>query len=111
MTRASLSSGQRRTLEIIEALRFGAIEHLAVLNGEPHYDPGPRIVEEVKLSDNYELHVGSGAAGPTLKKEFENLFNQLSHLNEVRVTIEVRHSLPFKLVLERSHTELCQGAK
>ena len=37
----------------------------------------------------------------TLKKEFESLFDQLSRLQDGFVDIEVRHSLPFRLVLER----------
>jgi hypothetical protein len=36
-----------------------------------------------------------------LKKEFESLFDQLNRLGDAVVDIEVRHSLPFRLVLER----------
>lgn len=42
----------------------------------------------------------------TLKKEFETLFNQLSRLGDAAVVIEVRHSLPFRLVMERRYREL-----
>ena len=41
-----------------------------------------------------------------LKKEFENLFEQLSRLGNGFVDIEVRHRLPSRLVLERRYKEL-----
>jgi hypothetical protein len=42
----------------------------------------------------------------TLKKEFESLFDQLTRLRNRVVDIEVQHSLPFRLVLERPYKEL-----
>ena len=45
------------------------------------------------------------SAGDTLEKEFVDLFIQMDKLREGLVDIEVRHSLPFRLVLERRHSE------
>jgi hypothetical protein len=39
MTKSSLNLGQRRTVEIIEALRFGVIERLVIRGGLPCFEP------------------------------------------------------------------------
>lgn len=100
MTKSSLNSCQRQTVEIIEALGFGVIEYLSVRGGLPHYEQEPRIVQVIKLDSELAPHPASPAEC-TLKKEFESLFNQLSQLGDSTVDIEVRHGLPVRLVLER----------
>jgi hypothetical protein len=101
VTKSSLNPAQQRTVEIIEALGFGAIEHLSIHDGSPCYDPEPRIVQTIKLDAEPAQHPEPAPSDLTLKKEFESLFNQLSRLHDGVVDIEVRHSLPFRLVLER----------
>jgi hypothetical protein len=103
MTKSSLNPGQRQTVEIIEALGFGVIERLRIRGGLPCYEPEPRIVQTIKLESEPErqLDDGDGDADFALKKEFESLFDQLSRLGDGTVDIEIRHSLPFRLVVER----------
>ena len=101
MTKSSLNPGQRQTVEIIEALGFGVIEHLLIRGGSPCYQPEPRIVQAIKLDSGPQEQPDHSDADLTLKKEFESLFDQLSRLGDATVDIEVRHSAPFKLVLER----------
>jgi hypothetical protein len=106
MTRGCLSAAQRWSLEIIEELGFGRIEGLAIRNGGPCFDPAPRIVQEIKLGSAPERRGDSGNADIPLRKEFESLFNHLSGLRDAIVSIDVRHGAPFRLELERRHTEL-----
>jgi len=72
----------------------------------PCYEPEPRIVQAIKLDSEPERQPDRGCADLTLKKEFESLFDQLSRLRDAIVDIEVRHSAPFRLVLERRYQEL-----
>jgi hypothetical protein len=106
MTRSSLSPDQLRTVEIIEALGFGAIEHLSIRGGLPSYELEPHIVQAIKLDSEPERQPDRSDLGLTLKREFESLFIQLTQLREGFVDIEVRHSAPFRLVLERRYKEL-----
>ena len=106
MTKSSLNPSQRETLEIVEALGFGAIERLLIRGGMPCYEPEPRIVQTIKLDSEPERQPDPGCTDLTLKKEFESLFDQLSRLRDGIVDIEVRHSLPSRLVLERRYKEL-----
>jgi hypothetical protein len=105
MIRSSLNPGQRRTVEIIEALGFGIIERLSVRDGLPYFEPDARIIQAIKLGPEPE-HKPDRTDADTLKKEFGSLFEQLSRLRDGIVNIEVRHGAPFKLVLERRYEEL-----
>jgi hypothetical protein len=106
MTKDSLSTSQRRTLELIQELVFGRIVGLSINNGQPCYDPAPRIAQEIKLGSESECRPDRNQGDLTLKKEFETLFDQLSQLRDGIVDIEIRHSLPFRLVMERRYEEL-----
>lgn len=106
MIKSSLNPGQRRIVEIIETLGFGVIERLLIRNGLPCYDPEARIVQTIKLDSGPERQPDRSCADLTLKKEFESLFYQLSLLDDAIVDVEIRHSLPFRLVLERHYKEL-----
>ena len=105
MTKSSLSPSRRRTVEVIEALGFGVIEHLWIRGGLPCFDPEPRIVQEIKFGSE-PGRPDLSEADLTLKKAFESLFDQLSRLPDSVVDIEVRHSAPFRLVLERRYKAL-----
>jgi len=106
MTKSSLSPSQLRTVEIIEALGFGVIERLLIRGGLPCFEPEPRIVQAIKLGSDPERQPDRSCADLTVKKEFESLFDQLSRLGDATVDIEIRHSLPFRLVAERRCKEL-----
>jgi hypothetical protein len=88
-------------VEIIGALGFGVIERLCIRGGLPCFEPEPRIVQTIKLDSASERQPDGAPTDLTLKKEFDTLFDQLSRLQDGVVDIEVRHSLPFRLVLER----------
>ncbi len=97
---------QRRTVEIISALGFGVIERLTIRDGFPTYEPEPRIIQTIKLGSNAEPRSVPNSTCSTLKKEFQELFDQFGRLRDGTVNIEVRHSLPFRLVVERRPAEL-----
>jgi hypothetical protein len=106
MTKNSLEPNQRRIVGIIEAMGFGVIERLSIRDGLPCYDPEPRIVQTIKLASGPAREPDRSCADLTLKKEFEELFDQLTRLGNAVVDIEVQHSLPFKIVRERRYQEL-----
>jgi hypothetical protein len=105
VTRSSLTPGQRQTREIIHKLGFGRIEGLTIRHGEPRFEKPPRIVQEIKLSSEPEGGGVRGGADFTLKNDFDRLFNQLDGLCDGLVDIEVKHRLPFRLVLERRYED------
>jgi len=80
MSRERLNPGQRRTVEIIQTLGFGVIEHLSIRDGSPCYEPEPRIIQAIKLGSDSEQASNSNKDGIPVKKEFEDLFNQLRRI-------------------------------
>ena len=99
--KASLSANQRCLLEQMQRLNFGRIEGLAVCNGEPHLDPPPRIVREVKFMGENGSRRELGIKDFTLRKEVVEFFKELGRLhNGIIERVEVKHGLPFRMTIE-----------
>jgi len=92
-------------VEVIEALGFGVIERLSIRGGLPCYEPEPRIVQAIKLGSESGRQPDRSRDDLMLPKEFVSLFDQLSRLGDGLVDLEIRHSLPFRLVRERRYEE------
>lgn len=101
MTKASLSAGRRRLLETMQRLNFGRIEDLEIRGGDPVFNPAPRFVQDIKLGGENGPRPELGATDFVLKSQVAEFFDYLSRLGDGTVeTIEVKHGLPFKLVIE-----------
>ncbi|MGQ9677527.1 MAG: hypothetical protein ACUVX1_17840 [Chloroflexota bacterium] len=48
-TESSLSHQQTRLIELMQELDFGQVRDLVARDGEPVFDPPPRVVREVKF--------------------------------------------------------------
>ena len=105
MTKATLHLAQRRTVQIIEKLGFGVIQGLHIRGGQPCYDPAPKIVQSIKLHSEAKRQPDFAPIDFKLKNEFIILFRRLSELPDCTVAIEIRHNLPFRVIVERS----CEG--
>ena len=101
MTKASLSAPRRRLLETMQRLNFGRVEDLGIRNGEPMFSPAPRIIQDIKLGGENGPRPELGAADFVLKTQVTEFFDHLTRVGDGSVeTIEVKHGLPFKLVIE-----------
>ena len=106
MTRRSLTPRQATLLDLIEDLGFGRVERLLIHDGEPCCEQTKRIVQELKLGTTVEHQPGHSNADLALPKEFVALFDALDRLRDGIVDIEIRHCVPFRLILDRTHREL-----
>ena len=101
MTKASLSAPRRRLLETMQRLNFGRIEDLEIRNGDPVFNPAPRIMQDIKLGGENGPRPELIASDFVLKSQVAEFFDHLSRLGNGSIeTIEVKHGLPFKLVME-----------
>lgn len=101
MTKTSLSAPRRRLLETMQRLNFGRIEDLEIRNGEPMFNPAPRVVQDIKLGGENGPRPELGTADFALKSQVAEFFDYLSRMGDGSVeSIEVKHGLPFKLVIE-----------
>lgn len=95
-----LSPGKRRLVNLMHRMNFGTIEDLAVRDGEPHFDPPPRVLRARKF--------GAGSTSPepdgslfTLKAPVAELLSELEAMRDGTVrTLEVQHGLPFRMIVE-----------
>ena len=49
MAKVELSEALRKLVEIMQQVCFGRVDDLVVQNGEPVFNPMPRIIREIKL--------------------------------------------------------------
>jgi hypothetical protein len=99
--KSSLSDSQRHLVELMQWLNFGRIEGLRVRNGEPVFDPGPRVVRKLKIGGENGPRPELFSDEFPLKAQTIELFAAISELGEGTVlSIDVKHGLPFAVELE-----------
>ena len=105
MMKEMLPEPWKRLVELMQALNFGRITGLAVRAGQPDLAKGFRTVRTVKLpaGDNGP-RPEAGSADFELRKEVISLRDQVAKADDgARVTVEVKHGLPFLIEIEEEH--------
>ncbi|MCL6508149.1 MAG: hypothetical protein K6T59_14125 [Bryobacteraceae bacterium] len=99
-----LSARRAGLMELMQSINFGRIEGLAVLDGEPVLDPPPRIVREVKFGGENGPRPELDAGNFLLKTQVVELFQHFDQLGDGTIdVIEVKHGLPFRMVVTEDH--------
>jgi hypothetical protein len=103
LTKSSLTVPRRRLLEAMQRLNFGRIEGLEIRNGDPVFQPAPRIIQDIKIGGENgprpELTIDDFA----LKSAVIELFDHLSRIGDGTLeSLEVKYGMPFKLVVEQA---------
>lgn len=103
ISKASLSSGRRRLVEMMQQLNFGRIEDLEIRSGEPLFNPAPRVVQDIKIGGENGPRPESSFPNFLLKNQVIELFEHFDRLGDATIAfIDVKHGLPFKLVVEQA---------
>ena len=102
LTKAGLSTPRQRLVEAMQRIAFGRIEQLHIRDGDPVFEPPPRIVQEIKIGGEGDPRAPITGCGFALKKQVVELFQHLAQLGNGTIeAIEVRHGLPSRITLER----------
>ena len=102
-TKSSLSAPRRRLLEAMQRLNFGRIEGLVLRNGEPVFQPAPRIIQDIKIGGENGPRPELTIEDFALKSSVRELFDHLSRIGDGTLeSIEVKYGVPFKLVVEQT---------
>src|SRR5450756_2154288 len=97
-SKSTLSGPRQRLQEVIDEIYFGKIE-TTIVNGEPDFSQPPKLTKEIKIGNETLPRHERSNADFELKAQFIDLFHQLDRLKDGSVvTIEVRHSLPARLI-------------
>lgn len=98
---ASLPPAGERLVRLMQELNFGQVHDLVVRDGEPVFDPPPRVVREVKFGSENGPRPEAAKGDFALKAQVRELLAQLEALGDgVVESIEVKHGLPFKMTVE-----------
>jgi len=107
MRMEELSPAKQRLLRLFQAINFGRVEELEIRDGEPQFNPVPRVFVELKLDTDDEPRRESQLDRFPLRSQVERFFMQISRLDEGTVEmIEVRHGLSFRMVIEAMPAEV-----
>lgn len=100
-TKNALSVPRRQLLQLMQRCNFCRIENLEVRGGEPVFDPAPRVIQEIKLGSANGQRPDFEKDDLQLPAQVIELFEHLQRVGNGRVAvIEVRHALPFRVMLE-----------
>ncbi|OPZ50261.1 MAG: hypothetical protein BWY92_00967 [Firmicutes bacterium ADurb.BinA052] len=103
-TKSDLTPLKARLIELMQRINHGRIEGLHILDGEPQFDPPPRVIRQVKLDREEGPRPESGKADFALKADVVRLFAQLDAIGDgVVISIEVLHGLPFRMTFEEAY--------
>jgi len=98
---AHLSEGRRRLLRLMRELHFGSIEDLEVRDGEPVFEPAPRVVREIKFGSEKDPTPQTAARDLTAKIQVTELFDSLTSIGDGTIgRLEVKHGIPFRMTME-----------
>ena len=102
-TKSDLTPSRRCLVILMQRLNFGRIEELHVLNGEPLFDPPPRVFREVKFGGDNRPRPEVEKTDFALKAEMIDLLAQLEEVGDGVVTrLEIQHGLPFRMTCEEA---------
>jgi hypothetical protein len=100
-TKKSLTKDRSCLVDLMQRLNFGRIEDLQVLNGEPQFDPPPRVIREHRFARENGPRPEVAKADFALKAEVIDLFVQLEAVGDGVITrIEIQRGLPFRMIVE-----------
>lgn len=96
-----LSPGRKFLVRQMQDINFGRIERLEIKNGDPVFDPAPKIVREVKFGGENGPRLEMNGSDFALKAQVLDLFLRMDGISSGQIDlIEIKHGLPFRMLLE-----------
>jgi hypothetical protein len=87
----------------MQRLNFGRIEQLHIHDGEPVFDPLPRVIRKTRFGGDNGPQAMTKAEDFVLKSQVREFLAQLDVLGNVTIpTLEVKHGLPFDMEHEEA---------
>ena len=100
-TKSSLTESRGRLLALMQSVNFGLIEGLIVRNGEPVFDPRPRVIRDVKFCAENGPRPESAINDFALKAQVKDLLAHFDALGNGTIRcLEVKHGRPFRMQIE-----------
>jgi hypothetical protein len=99
--RQDLSPNARRLLRLLQQVNFGRLRNLVIRDGEPVFDPPPRVQRDHKIGGQNGPRPEIALEDFALRKEVVEMFRHFRELGSgTIVNLEVRSGLPFLMTDE-----------
>ena len=96
--KSTLTPSRARLVEVLQAVNYGRIENLPIVDGEPTFSPPPRVVRNVLLDRDAGRRPEIAAADFVLRREVAALFEHMTTAAPgSTMTITVQAGLPVRL--------------
>jgi hypothetical protein len=103
LMKRELSPARQRLLTEIQKLGFGRIKMLQVRDGEPVFDPPPRVIRTIKLGGRNTPRPQIESDDFALRKRWVGFFDHFERMkNGTIAVIEITNSLPFSFQIEQT---------
>jgi hypothetical protein len=100
-TKSNLSQPRQRTIHLFQTVNFGRVD-LLVRDGEPIFEPPPRVIETRKLGAQNGPRSESDLEDFRLKEQVIELFQTMDEVRDGTFLITLKHGLPFSVEVERT---------
>lgn len=96
--KGDLSGPRKQLIELMQDLNFGRIEYLTIVDGDPVFDPPPRVTEELKFCSENGPRPESQLDDFALKAQIVELFTEFDRKRTCAIDVLViKHGLPFSM--------------
>jgi len=103
-TKSSLTAAQTQLVELFQAVNFGRVEALQVSQGQPTFDPPPKVIQKLKFGGENGPRAEIGYGDFRLKHGVVELLELISGMEQGEIrSIEIRFGLPCTVELEWQH--------
>src|SRR6185369_15875664 len=102
ISKSSLADPHRHLVELLQNLNFGRIEALLVRDGEPIFEPAPRVIQMLKMGGQNGPRDEASLPDFWLKQPIIDLLQTIREIGDGEIlAIDVKHGLPFTVEIER----------
>lgn len=100
ISKQSLSASRSGLVSLMQRINFGRLEALHFRDGEPVFNPTPRLRREIKFTGENGPRRHLSSADFMLKQQVVELFDYFDQQRDGVVDVlEIKHGLPFRMVV------------
>ena len=104
---SSLSPARLRLVRVMQWINFGRIENLQIREGDPCFEPRPRVIRTILLGADNSPRCEIRVSHFVLKKQVTELFGVFDRVSNGHIPLlEIKHGLPLRMEVEEPEIPL-----
>ncbi len=103
-TKRTLTPARQRLVELMQEVNFGRIEALHIRDGEPVFEPPPRVLRDFLFGKTNAANPARGKDDFALKEQLIELFDLFDRERTLTVeSLVVQNGLPVRMTVANGH--------